>query len=956
MGKGYNAKMELTILAYRRLKQVAYYDTVNLFLRHQLSEFEASPEFQKRLENVQTVLTTLKENGFEKCEFLRNWIEAITLRCLPKSIKGDKPDKNDGSCYISNVRSTEQYKVESVNYFIEAPIELHIIDVIWSMEVGTILEKELDPYCLGNRLEQSGEGGNRHDAGRLFKIFHRQYAEWRDTGIKKAQKALENDTSVLIIGLDIKQCYYHIETDFKSIGEAVSEDPFKKALSKVIQEIGAKYQNVLKTFLHVTHPTAESIQGLPVGLSSSHILANWMLSRFDKELTSKLRPLYYGRYVDDILIVLQAPPAYISSNCDSAVKELFIQNNLITKDNEDDYSLNCLPTLKIQSTKLVFQYFDAAHSHAGLKNFSREIMERASEFRFLPVGDDLRGLDDCAYDLFYRGSVNKLRSVVGMEENSTELSKYLSRRIIQYRLCKDALSKEHLDQLFRFYKGRNIFDFCRLWEKVFTLLLTNRKEFQCAKFHKQCTDVISKIEAEASILSKLKMDMGLYLDLSLAVPIGLMSLNFAANCESIKLKKLLANSIKSRNISVIAKKFRQTNMIRHYFVSYPLLNYTSYDGDLVYPISEELPVIDNWDISLKAKYTPRYIHHDELQLFSILQCIIQKDARPEDYMKHFEKLCSELKNNNKPSVNYTSKDRFNIVRCPPPRKDNFKKSVIIGIANMKVSEDDIERAFKPIRKQNLSYSRQSDLYSLLNSAIEKEKCDIIVFPELSIPFAWVPTMVSFARKHRVGLVFGVEHVVIDNNAHNFVFTVLSYRDGFNQNGCFISARLKNHYAPSEENSLRLYGLNAIKPEKPYYELFHWEGNAFSVFNCFELTNIAHRGFMRSELDFLVAVAWNKDTIYYDHILTSACRDLHCYIIHSNTSQYGDSRITAPQKQEEMDYVRVKGGISSVLMKASLNIEGLRDFQMKEYDPNDSRFKPTPAGYERDRVRKRAKYQ
>ena len=273
---------------------------------------------------------------------------------------------------------------------------------------------------------------------------------------------------------------------------------------------------------------------------------------------------------------------------------------------------------------------------------------------------------------------------------------------------------------------------------------------------------------------------------------------------------------------------------------------------------------------------------------------------------------------------------------------------------MKVSEDDIERAFKPIRKQNLSYSRQSDLYSLLNSAIEEEKCDIVVFPELSIPFAWVPTMVSFARKHYVGLVFGVEHVVIDNNAHNLVFTVLSYSSEFNQKGCFISARLKNHYAPSEENALRLYGLNAIKPEKPYYELFHWEGNAFSVFNCFELTNIAHRGFMRSELDFLVTVAWNKDTSYYDHILTAACRDLHCYIIHSNTSQYGDSRITAPQRQEEMDYVRVKGGISSVLMKANLNIEELRDFQMKEYDPNDSRFKPTPAGYERARVRKRAK--
>jgi len=54
----------------------------------------------------------------------------------------------------------------------------------------------------------------------------------------------------------------------------------------------------------------------------------------------------------------------------------------------------------------------------------------------------------------------------------------------------------------------------------------------------------------------------------------------------------------------------------------------------------------------------------------------------------------------------------------------------------------------------------------------------------------------------------------------------------------------------------------------------------------------------------------------------------------------------------MDYVRIKGGISSVLMKAKLNIEELRDFQMKEYDPNDDRFKPTPAGFNRSMVRQR----
>ena len=255
--------------AYKKLKQDNYYDTVNLFLRHRIAQFETSDDFQERLNNVESVVDQLQWAKVEENELLKEWIGSISFRCLSKKIKGDSLAKKDtegneeSPCYITNVRTSDLYKVESINYFIDAPIELHILDVIWSMEVGNILDKQIDEYCLGNRLERTDEEKHQPSYGPLFKIYHRQYEKWRNTAIKKAEKALENDTNVLIIGLDIKQCYYHLEADWAGIEKTVHRYTFKQALCKAIKQVGSKYHGILKPYLHITHPTAKSLTGLP---------------------------------------------------------------------------------------------------------------------------------------------------------------------------------------------------------------------------------------------------------------------------------------------------------------------------------------------------------------------------------------------------------------------------------------------------------------------------------------------------------------------------------------------------------------------------------------------------------------------------------------------------------------------------------------------------------------------
>ncbi|NKF15268.1 reverse transcriptase domain-containing protein, partial [Rhizobium phaseoli] len=46
-------------------------------------------------------------------------------------------------------------------------------------------------------------------------------------------------------------------------------------------------------------------KGLPVGLPASAVVANAALLKLDQFIEQQVVPLYYGRYVDDILLVME---------------------------------------------------------------------------------------------------------------------------------------------------------------------------------------------------------------------------------------------------------------------------------------------------------------------------------------------------------------------------------------------------------------------------------------------------------------------------------------------------------------------------------------------------------------------------------------------------------------------------------------------------------------------------
>jgi hypothetical protein len=329
--------------AYRKLKSYVYYDKTDLRLRECLAKFECSEGFQDNLKAVQAVADA-KSPARDKR--FKQWLSQIGCRVVPKKLSATTTGDDSAGKFITNVTSASAIEVETVNYFFDGPIELHLIAVLWLMREGRHLDAKFAPQCCGSRLSPKLHNED-DDSLQLFTKYHEQYSRWRDTGIRKAKQLLvEERRNVAILGLDMKEYFYRVDLDFGEVREAlqvagVSGD--EGALLDCIDAIGKAYRNCISALLARTHHELnESVIGLPIGLCSSLVLANWYLQEFDAEVLKSVRPAYYGRYVDDILLVVPAgqdPSKGEESPVAAFMNEILVRPNLLKKPVEGIYRL-----------------------------------------------------------------------------------------------------------------------------------------------------------------------------------------------------------------------------------------------------------------------------------------------------------------------------------------------------------------------------------------------------------------------------------------------------------------------------------------------------------------------------------------------------------------------------------------------------------------------------------------
>lgn len=307
-------------------------------------------------------------------------------------------------------------------------------------------------------------------------------------------------------------------------------------------------------------------------------------------------------------------------------------------------------------------------------------------------------------------------------------------------------------------------------------------------------------------------------------------------------------------------------------------------------------------------------------------------------------------------------------------KDDDVKEVFVGerkkadrsfrvvLCNQIVRAKDFTASLKgksSIGDRQQTFERIKDISSKVKDA------DMLVMAELAMPISSLYGFCMQSAKQEMGVVTGLEFLTIEDTSFNFVATLLPIKvDGISDTVPII--RLKNDYTHGEIQLINGVegGLRVPEVPKYVYHLYRWRGFSFSTYYCFELANITMRNIFFSKVDFMVVPVWNKDNHYYNALGEATARDLHCYYIQVNTSEFGETRIIEPVSSVKSDLARVKGGtiedpeFSVSFLVSDLKIKELREAQLLSYslnkdkDHNKVGFKPLPPNWPYENVKKR----
>lgn len=406
--------------AYLRLKRAIYYENnVLLHLKIKLAEFENNEEFLKQdkrkkfFENFKKEIDILSLG--EDSKYFNNLFLKIKSKKVIKKLN-EKVDKNIYKIIEENLKDLEDAKKKeklfskinkkiqsdfnkkkiSYNYFIDCPIELHILSVLWIMKVGYKLDLQLDRekniYSYGYRLDMDKNNedsftteSNIIKEKTIFKRYPEQYQKWKNNGIKEVKHILEKNENAVIINLDLKKFYYNINTrELENKIKKIDENILNSYLTQAILTINEIY---IEEFIRESKADKDFINIrkkkniIPIGIYSSAILANIYLKDLDNMILEKTSPNYYGRYVDDLFLVfieydiekIKNKKKYIKEKLENILKPKILKE--IGVFNED---------ILLTNTKQKLFLLEKDKGKRELLEIEETILERTSTFAFLP--------------------------------------------------------------------------------------------------------------------------------------------------------------------------------------------------------------------------------------------------------------------------------------------------------------------------------------------------------------------------------------------------------------------------------------------------------------------------------------------------------------------------------------------------------------------------------------------
>lgn len=549
-------KEKAILSAYKKLKSCVFFDKTRVHVAKRIVEYEEGLRAQMRRDSSVPFMATLEQDlNFIASALVKkapaDWnalvkeiVESIQVLSFPKNVSSlfeERQSSQEGVLSDSSLHKESIIRilgpdksipvVKRIQSVIDMDIRGFILGMLWVILIGAEVDRKFGEWVYGNRLKKTV----RNDPTKaltlspyLFQPYFSQYESWRDKALRAAENIVDNDgDEAILLMTDLKAFYYSVDlrdNDLKQLCKHVYRPETDGAPAGGQEKLAAQRLNdfvleVIKRYSHLYDGSKGNEKNiLPIGFDPSCVLSNWCLEKFDREVIDRVRPAFYGRYVDDIILVVRAPKGSYLSEClnsegftvETSIKALFelssdshfrrggegsddqLQYDLLCpisstqaaehvpeKNRDISYrinpkSLNCPKSeIELQASKTNLIAIAPNVHRPLLEHFKSTIAKNSSAFSLMPnVGDmDIDSVFEDIFEIDSAASPNKLRDLKELKLNPFELSKYLGQCQRVLPLVSDSKIRSISEQLLTLFSYQDLIAFYTVWEKLFEIML-----------------------------------------------------------------------------------------------------------------------------------------------------------------------------------------------------------------------------------------------------------------------------------------------------------------------------------------------------------------------------------------------------------------------------------------------------------------------------------------------------
>lgn len=972
--------------AYRKAKREAFHDT-NCAHGNKYADFEK--DLESNLQELLKKIIAPQASWFTDAKFLGQ------VTSIAKSVEGREPDRAHFRLTnpIQDWERTHASKKAVADFrpVIDASVQFQVISALWIIKVGHRFDACLDPrVAVGNRLRRwrASTDAPPHAVGEfnekshtLFHPYYVAYGAWREGGLNAMKQELTEGRHIVAVTMDLKRFYHQVDPTFlldrrylAAAGIVLDTDQ-RNFTKQMIEAI--KTWNIAAEKL-----TGKNQFGLPVGLTASSVIANVLLKEFDTGI-QKLRPAYYGRYVDDIFLVLRH-----SGFSDSKELMRWLDKKLgaIATYKED---IDESPMLEINfpyggKSELLFMgkkqkvfQLEGQHGLDLISPIEEQIRRQKSEHQGLPDLPD-REAEMAARALLVSSDAtldaDALRKADAVTLRRAGFAMLLSAveqhaHHVDYKSWRDVrrqfygLAERHL------LTPRGFFDYAKYIPRILGVMVACRDVQRAAAYVRLFARVLKVVEKtcdhhEREFTACKRNLARRMIESVMQAP--------SVERRHLRVLSLIRSIISNLSPSILVPRSESTIRMQAEGLFLADWSRRAYGPSW----------LESHSLTVAIKYRPkkqairRFIQFDSFRQLRKTALITQPfhwpalafPTRPiaipdltayaPNLLRNYDELAQMVQ---ALRGTWTARDSALFTKAPSSKRPEtlhipttHSSVVRVAVTNFRTEYDEWKSAVKEQPVHSLGRYRRINRF--INDVLKKRpRAAYILLPECSLPRRWARDVATKLSLKKISLIAGLEYVRGSIGIRNEAIVSLhSNFIGYNTNVVILQPKLSFAWGErSEIAKLANLGLepplsNAFK--RPVYAHGKF---CFSVLICSDFTTLENRALLQGHIDCLFVPEWNQDLETFVALVEASTHDLHAYVVQANNRLYGDSRIRAPYKQNyKRDVVRIRGGLHDYFVTDEIDVSGLRKFQANETPPTDkeAQFKPFPVGFKLSTLR------